>query len=155
MKVILWRRPDGGFSFTVTQFLDEDKAREHAEELVTSSRFEPTHRGFQFQGICDDNEMPDGGCTNKTSMASAYFKGAWDVVNGKPVLLIEKAKNIAHARRREMRDVEMKPLDIEATIPDKAAHAEAERQIIRDKYAQMQIAIDAATTPEQLKSVLS
>lgn len=67
---------------------------------------------------------------------------------------ISKAKIIAHDIRREKRSKEFAPLDIQATIPMYAAQAEAARQEIRDRYAQMQIDIDAATTPEQLKTIL-
>jgi hypothetical protein len=46
-------------------------------------------------------------------------------------------------------------LDIKATIPTEAAAAEAERQKIRNKYALMQTAIDAAATPEAIKAALA
>ena len=67
---------------------------------------------------------------------------------------ITKAKNIAHDKRREARSAEFAPLDIKATIPSEATAAEAARQVIRDKYAAMQTAIDAATTIEQIKEVM-
>ena len=67
---------------------------------------------------------------------------------------INKAKNIAHDKRREARSAEFAPLDIKATIPSEAVAAEAARQVIRDKYAVMQTAIDAATTVEQIKAAL-
>ena len=67
---------------------------------------------------------------------------------------INKAKNIAHDKRREARSAEFSPLDIKATIPSEAVAAEAARQVIRDKYAVMQTAIDAATTVEQIKAAL-
>lgn len=63
---------------------------------------------------------------------------------------IEKAKAITHDKRRQARSAEFAPLDIKATIPSEAVEAEAARQVIRDKYAAMQTAIDAATTIEQL-----
>ncbi len=66
-----------------------------------------------------------------------------------------KAKTIAHEIRRQKRSAEFAPLDIQATIPAYAAQAEAARQEIRDRYAQMQINIDAANTPEQIKQVIS
>ena len=66
---------------------------------------------------------------------------------------IDKAKEITHDKRREARAGEFKPLDEAITInianPDKVVEIEAERQMIRDKYAQMQIDIDNATL-EQL-----
>ena len=64
---------------------------------------------------------------------------------------IDKAKTIAHDKRREARSAEFAPLDIKATIPSEATAAEAARQVIRDKYAAMQTAIDAATTADQIK----
>lgn len=67
---------------------------------------------------------------------------------------IEKAKAIAHDARRAARAAEFAPLDVQATIPAKAAEAEAGRQAIRDKYAAVQAGIDAAATPEQIKAAL-
>jgi hypothetical protein len=67
---------------------------------------------------------------------------------------IDKAKDIAHNMRRAARAAEFAPLDIKATIPSEAAAAEAARQFIRDKYADIQIAIDAATTVNGIKSAM-
>jgi hypothetical protein len=67
---------------------------------------------------------------------------------------LDKAKNIAHKKRRDARTEEFKPLDIKATIPAETAAAEAAREVIREKYAEMQDAIDAATTVEELKELL-
>ena len=71
------------------------------------------------------------------------------------VINIDKAKAIGHEMRRAARAEEFKPLDVKATIPSEAAAAEAARQAIREKYAAMQTAIDAAATPEQIKEALS
>ena len=67
---------------------------------------------------------------------------------------IDKAKAIAHDKRREARSAEFAPLDIKATIPSEATAAEAARAAVRAKYAAMQTAIDAATTTEQIKAVM-
>jgi len=67
---------------------------------------------------------------------------------------IDKAKAIAHDKRREARAEEFKPLDIKATIPSEAVAAEEARVVVRDKYATMQTAIDAATTVDEIKGVL-
>jgi len=64
---------------------------------------------------------------------------------------LNKAKDIAHDVRRAKRAEEFAPLDIKATIPAEATAAEAARQAVREKYADMQDAIDAATTPEEIK----
>jgi len=67
---------------------------------------------------------------------------------------ITKAKTIAHDKRREARSAEFAPLDIKATIPSEAVAAESARQVVRDKYATMQTAIDSATTTDQLKAAM-
>jgi hypothetical protein len=67
---------------------------------------------------------------------------------------INKAKTIAHDKRREARSAEFAPLDIKATIPSEATAAEAARQVIRDKYAAMQTAINSANTPDEIKAAM-
>ena len=70
---------------------------------------------------------------------------------------IDKAKLIAHDRRRAAREKEFEPFDnvIAKQIPGKSAQeAEAKRQKIRDKYAAMQTAIDEAKTPDEIKAAL-
>jgi hypothetical protein len=67
---------------------------------------------------------------------------------------ITKAKNIAHDARRTARSAEFAPLDIKATIPSEATAAEATRQAVREKYATMQTAIDAASTVDEIKAAM-
>ena len=67
---------------------------------------------------------------------------------------IDKAKGIAHDKRREARSAEFAPLDIKATIPSEATAAEAARQAVREKYAAMQIAIDSASTVDEIKAAM-
>jgi hypothetical protein len=70
---------------------------------------------------------------------------------------LNKAKEIAHEKRRAARAKEFEPLDniIAKQIPgNNAQQAETARQAIRDKYAAMQDAMDAATTVEELKALL-
>ena len=82
------------------------------------------------------------------------FRNAWEHGGDSVIQNITKAKNIAHNKRRQARSAEFAPLDIKATIPSEAAAAEAARQAVRDKYAAMQTAIDAATTTEQIKAAM-
>jgi len=70
------------------------------------------------------------------------------------VINIDKAKSIAHDKRREARSAEFAPLDIKATIPSEATSAESARAVIRAKYATMQTAIDAATTVDEIKAAM-
>lgn len=67
---------------------------------------------------------------------------------------LNKAKEIAHEKRRAARSAEFAPLDIKATIPSEAVQAEAQRQVIREKYATMQEQMNAAQNVEELKALL-
>jgi len=70
---------------------------------------------------------------------------------------IDKAKSIAHEMRRAKREEEFVPLDaiIMKQIPGNSAEeAEAARQAVRDKYAAIQAAIDAANEPDEIKEAL-
>ena len=68
---------------------------------------------------------------------------------------ILKAKEIAHEKRREARNLELSPLDIQVTIPTLAEQAEIERQKIRDKYAEIQVKIDEANSVDVLKNIIT
>lgn len=70
---------------------------------------------------------------------------------------VDKAKAIAHEKRRAARAEEFKPHDevIMKQIPGiSSAVAEEARAAIRTKYANMQDDIDAASTPEEIKAAL-
>ena len=70
------------------------------------------------------------------------------------VIDITKAKAITHDMRRAARSVEFAPLDVKATIPSEAAAAETARQAVREKYADMQTAVDAAADVASLKGII-
>jgi hypothetical protein len=70
---------------------------------------------------------------------------------------INKAKEIAHDKRRFARAKEFAPHDeiIMKQIPGVDQQlAEAARQEIRNRYAALQIQMDAAQTPEELKALI-
>lgn len=70
---------------------------------------------------------------------------------------LTKAKTISHDIRRQKRSEEFQPLDevIMKQIPGTDVEAvEQQRQLIRDKYAEIQTDIDNSTTPEELKSII-
>jgi len=70
---------------------------------------------------------------------------------------INKAKAIAHDRRRVARTEEFRPYDeiIMKQIPGAdAVAAEAARAAIRAKYSDMQSQIEAAATPDEIKAAL-
>jgi hypothetical protein len=67
---------------------------------------------------------------------------------------LDKAKAVAHDKRRAARAAEFAPLDIKATIPSEAMAAEAARQAVRDKYAVIQSDIDTAPGVPELTLVV-
>lgn len=73
------------------------------------------------------------------------------------VINLSKAKNIGHDLRRDARAKEFAPYDeiVAKQIPGVSLiAAEAARQAIREKYAVIQIKVDAASTPEEIKQAL-
>ena len=67
---------------------------------------------------------------------------------------IDKAKAIVHDIRRATRSAEFAPLDIKATIPSEAVEAEAARQVVRNKYTEVQASINAAADVAELKQIV-
>ena len=70
---------------------------------------------------------------------------------------LDKCKEIGHDKRRAARAEEFAPHDevIAKQIPGvSAAEAEAARQEIRDKYTSIQAEIDAAASPDEIKTAL-
>lgn len=73
------------------------------------------------------------------------------------IIDINKAKAITHDLRRAARAEELAPLDIVIAkqIPGTDVEAvEASRQVIRDKYAETQVAIDSAADVAALKTIV-
>ena len=86
--------------------------------------------------------------------SNRLFSEAWEF-DGKGISTnVGKARLIAHKVRRNKRAEEFAPLDVQATIPAKAAEAEAERQKIRDKYATFQERLDAAMDADTLLEIV-
>lgn len=70
---------------------------------------------------------------------------------------LDKAKTISHDIRRQKRAEEFQPLDevIMKQIPGTDIQAiEAERQVIRDKYAEIQTTIDEAQDSATLLTIV-
>ena len=103
-------------------------------------------KGVAYE-IVEDDAIP----------ADRFFRNAW-VANGAAVDVdLDKAKDIGHDIRRAQRAEEFKPYDevIMKQIPgNSAAEAEEARQQIRFKYALIQDVIEAAETPDEIKSAL-
>lgn len=73
------------------------------------------------------------------------------------IINIDKAKTISHDIRRQKRAEEFQPLDevIMKQIPGtNVQEVEAQRQAIRDKYAEIQNNIDNATDSDALLNIV-
>ena len=85
------------------------------------------------------------------------FRGAWVMGDCCIDHDLDKCKAIGHDKRRAARAEEFAPYDevIAKQIPGvDAIAAEASRQAIRDKYAAVQDAVNAAKTPDAIKVAL-
>lgn len=122
-----------------------------SQELIDSDDFEELLTKDIPEGVTtysvEDSELP----------TQTTFRDAWKI-SGKNKITIEvdldKAKELTHQVRRQARALELKQYDIEATVPSLSEQAEANRQIIRDKYATIQDSIDNAEDVESLEAVL-
>jgi len=86
-----------------------------------------------------------------------YFRGAWVLGDCCIEHDLGKCKEIGHDKRRVQRAEEFRPFDevIAKQIPGAdAVAAEAARQEIRDRYSDVQEAIDAAADPDSIKAAL-
>ena len=85
------------------------------------------------------------------------FRNAWVIGDGCIEHHLDQCRDIGHDIRRTMRAEEFQPFDeiIAKQIPGAdAIAAEAARAQIRDKYAQVQLAIDTAADPDAIKTAL-
>jgi len=127
---IIYPTPDGGVAITVP-----------APGLSAADVLKDVPPGVAYE-IVDASAIP----------SDRTFRNAWEKAGSQIQHNLTKAKEIAHEKRRIKRAEEFAPLDIESTIPAKASEAEASRQLLRDKYATMQVAIDAAADIDALKA---
>ena len=117
----------------------------------------PVESGLSIDEIAA-KDVPPGAQWQVVDVATIptdrVFRDAWKINGAAIEHDLVKAKEIAHARRRDMRQGEMAPLDLEATIPAKAVAAEAARAVLRTKYDLMQTKVDAAKNVADLKTAL-
>lgn len=133
MKRIIYPTPEGGVAVIIP-----------AETVGLALKDVP--EGVPYE-IVDAGEIP----------SDRFFRGAWTMGDCCIEHDLEKCKEIGHQHRRQQRAEEFKPFDdvIAKQIPGvDAVEAEAKRQEIREKYAAVQDAIEAAATPEDIKAAL-
>ena len=106
-------------------------------------------------------DVPDGVAfeiiTTNEIPSDRTFRGAWVMGDCCIDQDLDKCKAIGHDKRRAARAEEFAPYDemIAKQIPGVSAiEAEASRQVIRDKYNDVQNAINIAKTPDEIKAAI-
>ena len=133
MKRIIYQTPEGGVAVIIP-----------TESVELALKDVP--EGVPYEIVTTD-EIP----------ADRTFRGAWVMGDCCVEQDLDKCRAIGHDIRRTKRAEEFQPFDevIAKQIPGKdSAQAEAKRQEIRDKYSEVQDAIDAAGSPEEIKAAL-
>jgi len=133
MKRIIYPTPEGGVAVIIP-----------TESVELALKDVP--EGVAYE-IVDEADIP----------SDRTFRNAWVMGDCCIDHDLDKCKAIGHDIRRAKRAEEFEPFDevIAKQIPGKdAEEAESKRQEIRDKYAEMQNAIDKAKTPEKIKAAL-
>jgi hypothetical protein len=133
MNRIIYPTPDGGVAVIIP-----------AESVELALKDVP--EGVPYEIVTTDDIPID-----------RFFRNAWVMGDCCIDHDLNKCKEIGHTIRRTKRAEEFAPLDevIAKQIPGMdAAAAEAARQVVRDKYAEIQDAIDASSTPDEIKTTL-
>jgi len=136
MNKIIFRNDDGSVS-VITPALDCDLT---FDEVLAKDV--PMNAVYQ---VINTDELP----------IDRLFRNAWELSGNVVTENLGKSKVIAHEKCQVMRNAEMKPLDLLATIPAQAAKAEKDRQVIRDKYAVMQQNIDNCVNVVDLRKTIT
>lgn len=137
--VIVVQREDNSVSVIYTG------ASRLTTDQIVARHFENSSEVYQ---VVDSSVLP--------TQSMLFDAWVYDETNG-AVVDISRAKNVAHNIRRYYRTEEMQPYDdiIAKQIPgEDADDAEAQRALIRTKYATKQTEIDACTTVEQLQTII-
>jgi hypothetical protein len=133
MNRIIYPTPEGGVAVIIP-----------AESVEAALKDVPD--GVDYE-IIEESALP----------ADRFFRNAWVKGTGKVDIDLDRARAIGHDIRRAKRAEEFQPFDdiIAKQIPGKdATEAETKRQAIRDKYDAIQVAIDDAATPDEIKAAL-
>jgi len=133
MNKIIYQTPEGGVAVIIP-----------AESVELALKDVP--EGIPYEIVSEDAIPSD-----------RFFRNAWVKGDCCVDLDLDKCKAVGHDIRRQKRAEEFQPFDevIAKQIPGKdSAQAEEARQAIRDKYTEVQDAIDAAETPDEIKAVL-
>ena len=136
MKRIIYQNETGGVSIIIPT----------GELPIEKVAAKDVPEGVHYE-IVDEADIP----------SDRYFRNAWVMGDCCIEHNLDKCKEIGHDRRRQQRAEEFAPYDdvIAKQIPGAdATAAEEARQAIRDRYAVMQDAIEAAATPDEIKTAL-
>ena len=156
-KVIIWRKLDGGLSFTrIFDPTYNDYPEAYAAFLQEHRDYAVNHAHLTFEAVVDVTAMPDAGDHMKNP-DEAHFKGAW-VHRGKGKIVVDpmKAVEIHKQSLRVLRAPKLLALDVEHSRaykdPAKQDEIEAKRKVLRDVTDDPKI--KAAKTLKALRKVI-
>jgi hypothetical protein len=131
---IIYQNEDGGVSIIIPADCGLTVEEIAAKDVPT---------GLPYN-IVDTTDIP----TDRT------FRNAWRKQGQAIAEDVTEARVITHEKRRFARDIEMRPLDIQATIPSEEIAAEAARAELRTKYELIQGEIDATDNVDILRAIV-
>lgn len=143
MDNIVWRIPGAGVA--ITHVISPASAEVEAERLKRSGDIPPDYIAVALNADIPPNRV---------------FREAWgwSASSSAVDIDIDKAKEIVHTKRRNVREARMRPYDnvISRQVPGAdALQAENSRQVIRQEDAALQVVIDNSTTTDQLSAILN
>lgn len=165
MKIIIYKKldgtismsqisyRDGSLSWGITNRINDGMSEKESLEFEAHKAMKKMENGTTFR-IGNTTDFPGGSADGLFDCT--FFNAFTDDHPGAQVDIdIPRAKDVAHTIRRNDRAEKMEPLDRYASVPAMFTEIEAERQVVRDSNAAVQIGIDAANTVELLKDQIN
>ena len=160
MKLLTFRKPDGGVSlFTVTSVPGDERTEAEILDAEEVDLRAPKVNGAGGKSqIVPDDWVREADTDPAEVPQDRSFRNAWEPQAGKVEVSMTKAREIHKNRLREIRAPKLAALDVEYQRADEQGDAVAKAAIAAQKQALRDVtadpAIDAAKTPEELKAVL-
>lgn len=147
MKRIAYTRSDGGVSIVIPA-PGARRDNETDEQFVERIRQKDVPKGATNVRIIDEAEHP----------SDRTFRNAWKLGQAGIEVDMPKARGIHRERLRQMRAPLLAALDVEYQRADERGDTTEKQRIAAKKQALRDVtadpAIEAASTPEQLKAVI-
>lgn len=147
-EVVIWTNPDGTVTVTYpSPGVDPESLFKIAPEGGNPKVVPVDAEHFPLDGTYNEEGVPN---------VDRTFRKAWKQGEKGCFECPVKSKEVAHEIRRTKRAEEFAPYDeVVSKRLQGEIEAEAQRQLIREKYAKIQQEIDAAKDVESLKKIIT